>query len=136
MPHCAHRLGQLRLQRAKPDCCYHRFQLSTLDFLIDAIKYPDRARRLPELPAEEVKRLGVTKLEANDLVRAYENSPLYGKLRSDSSLKQLARAGVTRRKVNRFRQQAVDLGFRHFDMLTAESLGQHLSDELPRWPVI
>ena len=135
-PHCAHPLVRLRLQQAKPDYCYHRFQLASLDELREAVRYPDRKHRLPDLDPDDVRKLGARRMKANDLVRSFVDSPLHGKLLASSGLKELAREGVQRRTINRFRQQAVDCGYHHFDTLTGERRDEYLPDEIPRWPVI
>lgn len=135
-PHCAHPLVRLRLQHAKPDYCYHRFQLASLDQLIEAVRFPDREHRLPELATGEVARLGARKLRTNDLVRVFEASVLHGKLQATSGLKQLDRAGVSRRAINAFRRQTVEAGYRHVETLPEGRQWERSPDELPRWPVV
>ena len=135
-PHCAHPLVRLRLQQAKPDYCYHRFQLASLDELREAVRYPDREHRLPDLDPVDVKRLGARNLKTNDLVRTFVASPLHGKLQSTSGLKQLDRLDISRRDVNRLRRQAVLHGYHHFDTLTGDRQDEYLPDDVPRWPII
>jgi hypothetical protein len=135
-PHCAHPLVRLRLQQASPDFCYHRFQLASIEDLREAVCFPSRDQRLPDLPVAELLRLGSRRLKANDLVRAYVDSPLHGKLQLSTGLKQLNGLDVSRRDINRLRKLAVDLGYRHFDTLTGSQQDEYDAEEVPRWPVI
>ena len=93
-PTCANPLVRLRLQHAHPDYSYHRFQLNSLDALLDAVRFPDREHGLAELPAEKVRRLGGPNFAVNTMVRAFVGSPLHGHLQADSSHKVLKHLGI------------------------------------------
>lgn len=135
-PSCAHPLVQLRLTQAAPDFCYHRYELRSLDVLATVLAWPDRARRPAAPDPHLLRRLGARELRANELVSAFETSPLHRVLRSTSGLKELSQQGVGRRAVNRSREIAVECGYLHFDTLDKESQAHYLVEELPRWPVI
>ena len=130
-PSCAHPLVQLRLHQAEPDFCYHRFQLAELGALSEALRYPARDHRLPAPDVDAIKSFGARKLLANDVVRTYCKSPLHGKLQSDSGHKALKSEGVSRRAVDRFKDEVVGHGFDHTE---ADPPGAF--DEPPRWPVV
>jgi hypothetical protein len=110
-PTCAHPLVQLRLHQAQPDFVYHRWQVADLAELTAALRFPDRSHRLAEPSRAELGTMGASRLLANDAVRAYTRSPLYGLVQARSSLKQLERLGISRRMLDRFKAQIVDCGF-------------------------
>lgn len=135
-PNCAHPLVHLRLHQAHPDFVYHRWQVATLEMLAEALRYPKGDHRLPEPDRNEIRMFGARKLLANDAVRTYVGSALYGKLQADVGLKELSRLGVSRRKVDSFKGQIVDHGFIYSDTLSnLERKGRKVY-EPPRWPAI
>lgn len=119
---CAHPLVQLRLHQAGPDYCYHRFQLMDLEAVMEAVRFPERGRRLPPPDSSTIKSLGAWNLKANDVVRTYERSPLYPKLDAQAGIKELKAVGVERRAIDQFKQQIVGHGFNHLEAV--------------RWPAV
>lgn len=135
-PSCAHPLVQLRLRQAAPDYCYHRYQISTLDELVEAIHYPARDRQVPELTRADLRDLGAERLLANDVVATFEASELHGRLHAQAGIKELAALGVSRHTIRRFRQEVVALGYRHIDTLSGSAQDEYRAEDTPRWPVV
>jgi hypothetical protein len=134
-PVCANPLVRLRLQHARPDYSYHRFQLNDLDALLEAIRYPDKSHRLPELPPQDVKRLGGSNFAPNKMVRSFVASPLHGHLQATSGHKELKAVGIERSAIDAYCTEVELAGYNHIDTLP-RSRRKDLLYISPRWPVV
>lgn len=120
-------LLDLRLFQARVDWVYHRRELNSPDALVAAVRDPSDEHR-PVKPAEQVLReLGAVHAQVNELVRTYEDSALYGRIRADAGQKQL---GVSRRVSDRLRVQAHRLGFASTEQLSRSRTAHRIA----RWP--
>lgn len=135
-PSCSHPLVQLRLHQAHPDFCYHRYQVASIDELTEALRFPDKHHRLPDPDPAEIMSMGARTLLANDAVRAYVGSSLYGRLTSDTGLKELKAAGVSRRTVGRFKDAIVRHGYKSWEAQPVAALDDDGAVGPPRWPAV
>jgi len=134
-PVCAHPLVRLRLQHARPDYSYHRFQLDSLDALLEAVRFPDKSHRLPELTHQQMKRLGGSNFSPNRMVRSFVASPLHGHLRATSGHKELKAVGIERSAIDAYCTEVELAGYNHIDTLP-QSRHKDLLYMSPRWPIV
>lgn len=134
-PACANPLVRLRLQHAHPDYSYHRFQLNSLEALLEAVRSPDREHRLPELTPQQVKRLGGLNFLPNKMVRSFIASPLHGHLTAKSRHKDLKAIGIERSVIDKYCTDVELAGYNHIDTLP-QSRRNGLHYMSPRWPTV
>jgi DNA-binding NarL/FixJ family response regulator len=134
-PVCPNPLVQLRLQHAHPDYSYHRFQLNRLDTLLEAVRFPDKSHRLPELTPQQAKRLGGSNFTPNKMVRAFVASPLHGHLQATWGHKEFKGVGIERGAIDAYCTQAELAGYNHIDTLPQSRRKDKLYMS-PRWPVV
>jgi len=126
-PHCQHPLIQLRIHQAGADWLYHRWEVNDLDRLVAAIIDPQEDH-VPLRPPEAVLAAhGSRRAQANQAVRLYEGSSLFGLLRPELGLKSLT---LPRRTVDRFRRGISKTGFEGTEDLSLS----HQGVRTPRWP--
>lgn len=128
-PSCAHPLVQLRMAQAHPDRVYHRWEVPDLEALASAVLDPAKGNRMPPMDRRELRSLNCSRLLANDAVRSYEASMLYGHIEPDMGIKHFARIGISTRQLNNLKDAFIGHGFGERGL---DDRGEPFRD--PRWP--